>query len=230
MKNFLNFTNFQRRELGSLLLCLLFGFLFGLLLMGIILAVDGGSWVPIGTILALGCLVLFTIVCYVQFNQQFMLALSMGRTRKEFLLFFGIRHTLWALIALLLLPVLELAEKGIYALLFPDAWCELLFSDFLPWHWLLPAAPFLALVTMFLGSLYSRYGKRFNVVLYIVWMSTCILLPQAINHIDRLPLPVARFFDLLFALPPAFWLTLSVAAIAAMVLTTIHLGKKQAVR
>lgn len=230
MKNFLSFLKHQRRELGSLLLCLLFGFLFGLILMGIILAVDGGSWLPMGTMMALGGLVLFTVVCYFQFHQQFMLALSMGRTRKEFLLFFGIRHTLCALIALLLLPVLELAEKGIYALLFPDAWCEFLFSDFLPWHWLLPTPPFLALVTMFLGSLYSRFGKRLNVVLYIVWMSVCILLPQAINHIDRLPLPVAQFADLLFGLPPAFWLTLAAAAVLAMVLTTVHLGRKQSVR
>lgn len=230
MKNFLGFLKFQRRALGALLLCTVFGFLFGLILVSIILLADGGSWIPMGTILALGGLVLFNMVCFMQYHQQFMLALSMGRTRREFLLFYGICHTLWALIPLLLLPVLELAEKGFYALLFPDAWCEFLFSDFLPWHWLLPAAPFLALVTMFLGSLYSRFGKRFHMVLYIVWMGTCILLPQAVNHIDRLPLPVARFFDLLFALPPAFWLTLAAAAVIAMVLTTVHLGRKQFVR
>lgn len=77
-------------------------------------------------------------------------------------------------------------------------------------------------------------GKTFGIILYIVWIGSCLLLPRIINHLDELSpaqqAGVRAVTGWFTAIPPAAWFAAGIAAIAAMVTATVHLGMKQSVR
>ena len=98
-------------------------FLFGMVMVFIIMNVDDdpGSWFCMGTLIA--ALVLVAIGLFLaafSYAQEFMLALSMGRTRKTFMVSYYLRHTLQLVGGWVLLLGLHQVELQLYPLLFPQ--------------------------------------------------------------------------------------------------------------
>ena len=199
---------------------LLFVVGLGFLCFIMILVEEEDGWIPLGSLLALVSLVIFTVVNYMNYPREFMLALSLGQTRKEFLLSHVIGRLLWTTLAYGVVLLLTWLECGL---------CRFLFSQTEEVFALMPiltdgrviltAIPALVLLEMFCGALYSRFGKPVNVVIYILWMSLAMSVSQWAHRI----VPVFQGLA-------AFWIPLGIIGMSVMAFVVIYLGRNQGVR
>ena len=150
-----------------------------------------------------------------------MVALSMGRTRKEFLISYAVRTLLMLVLGYGLMLVLYRVELTIGSRLFA-AWP--LEGDpvfLMDWWFIVPVLSGAVLLSMFLGSLYSYFGKKALAPLWFVWMAVCMLGPKLAHEENAW----------IIALVPApVWAGLGIAVVAAMAVTVLILGKKQMVK
>ena len=203
------------------LVVVLVSFAMGLCLMLFILLLDEGeSWFPMGSLMALAGILIMAALGYLSYPQQFMLALSMGRTRKQFMISYALEELLWLTLSYGLVLLLSWLESRYRLILFPQS--ELgasllpILTDF---RVILTAIPVLALLEMFCGSLYSRFGKPFNVVMYVLWMSAALSMSKLVHMI----LPMLRGLA-------ALWIPLDIIGMSVMVFVVIYLGINQGVR
>ena len=139
------------------LVVVLVSFAMGLsLLLFILLLDEGESWFPMGSLMALAGILFTAALGYLSYPQQFMLALSMGRTRKQFMISYALEELLWLTLSYGLVLLLSWLESRYRLILFPQS--ELgasllhILTDF---RVILTAIPVLVLLEMFCGSLYS---------------------------------------------------------------------------
>lgn len=212
------------------------GFLFGFLLVNLIMRLDDdpGSWFCMGTLMALamGVMVLF-LMGGLGYSNEFQLALSMGRTRKAFMASYALRLLLQIIMSYILILAVYHLELAIYPLLFPGYEIEVAFSFLTNWKVILPSALAILVLAMFLGAIYGRYGKKGLWLSYLIWMFCCFVLPRTMDDdlgsgvLDQAALGVRTVFT---TVPPAAWLVLGGVLAVGMVITTISLGKKQMVK
>lgn len=198
---------------------------FGILCLIMLLDETTTEWAPLGTIGSLFPVALVMIVGFLGYRQEFMLALTMGRRRKAFMLAYALRQTVWALVAYGIVLTLCQVETVLAGLMFGGKPLteDISVGLLLKWQFLVPWVLGLVLLNMFLGALYSRFGKPFGMVLYFVWIGSCILLPEML---EKMP-GVTGWFA---ALPWQAWAGIGLAAAVAMTVTVVALGRKQMVR
>lgn len=221
MKRFFRMLKLHIQVPVMRLLVMLISFGMGASLLFVILFLDADeSWFPMGSLMALIGMLIFTVVNYLTYPREFMLALSMGRTRKEFMLSHALEQLLWAVLSYGLLLLLSWLESANRLILSPDAKPVISLLPILSdGRVILTAISALVLLEMFCGAMYGRFGKPFNVVLYVLWMSMVLSLSRLIHKV----LPVLRNLT-------ALWIALGVAGAAVMVFVTVHLGRKHGVR
>lgn len=211
-------------------LCFLFG--FGMLCAIMFNVDDPGAWFPLGTIVGIFCLVLCAIITFAKYHMEFMLALSMGRTRTAFMGSYALRSVLMMAIGYGLLLLLYWVELTIGKKLFA-AWPLGIELNFLfDWRVIVSILVIPMTLAMFLGALYSRFGKKFLVPLWFLWMGLCILGPQFLDEesaIYNASITVA-LRSALSKVPEWGWYSIVVAAVVGMGAGIYALGKKQMVR
>lgn len=230
-KLLINNLKLHKHTFLILALCIICLFLVGAGMLCLILGLDDTavSWFGLGGILAGTGLVFFAVMCFLSYYQDFMLALSLGRTRREFMLYYALEQLLWLIIGYALLLLLAWFETLLYPAIFPNIYEEFSILPFLLNWYVVPILLVLVIVQMFFGALYSRFGKKFGMILYIVWISACIFIPRLVSHIDALNPSIQRWFTWLFSMPPLGWLVTGLIAAGVMVTVTIRLGIKQMV-
>ena len=187
---------------------------------------DPGSWVTFGTFMAWLSLIFFAVMNFAKYYQEFMLALSMGRTRGAFLFSYALRTLLMLALGYGLVLVLYRVELAVGSKLFAPWPLEMGFEFMTDWRMIAIGLPVMVIVAMFIGSLYSWFGKKVLVVLWVVWMALCLVAPR-LTETEESADAVARVLRLV---PEWGWIAAGVAALAAMVATVIVLGKKQMVK
>lgn len=196
------------------------GFLFGFAFNVVFMLLSEDEWFPMGSVGAMAGMIGFLVITYLNYPGEFMLSISMGQTRKEFLVCHALERLLWITLTYGWVLLLTWLERALCRLVITEA-TELF--DLLPiltdFRVILTAVPVLALMEMFFGALYACFGKPVNVVIYILWMAIAMSTTKWIHLIPKL-----------VQLPAALWITLSLAVSAAMVLTVVILGRKQGVR
>lgn len=236
MKQLINNMKLHKGTPVVMLLCLLGLFLIGFTIICAILKLDETaiSWGPLGTLFAFLGLIIYAAISFLSYHQDFMLALSMGRTRREFMVIYAFEQLIWLLLTYVCLFCMALLERGLYLVMFPWAYEDFSIFPYLT-DWRIVAASIFALILipMFMGALYSRFGKTFGVILYFVWIGSCIMLPRLVNHFEELELSqkpmIGAIISWIGAIPFTGWLALGFAAAAAMIITIVHLGMKQRV-
>ena len=210
-------------------LCFLLG--FGVLSIIMFTVDDPGFWFPIGTIMVLFVFAMMAIITFAKYHMEFMLALSMGRTRKEFIGSYALRALLMMAIGyvvVLLLYWLELAVgKKIFA--YP---LGIEFKFLYDWRFIVGVPVGSVTLSMFIGALYSRFGKKIQVPLWFLWMGLCILGPQFADEesaIYNASITVA-LRNALSKVPEWGWYSIIAAAVVGMIAGIVALGKKQMVR
>ena len=227
MKQFIQQLKLHRESpliLG--LWCLVFyGIGFGMLCLIFTLDDTATTWIPAATIFGCMGLVLYSILTFLGYPQKFMLALSFGRTRREFLIGYALEHLLLMIGAYMLVLGLSWLEEWLYNLLFPGIVKEFdLFPYLIKPGIMVPVIAGLVVIPMFLGALYSRFGKVFCVIAYVVWIGGCLSLPRLAHG------PLGIVLDWATAIPAGAWAGLGLAVAAIMICITVRIGQKQMVR
>lgn len=207
-------------------LCLTLGsFVLGLGLCALIMFTDAepGTWFPMGTVVAMVCVGCSAVVLSFALAQEFTLALSMGRTRKEFLGACALRTALWQGLCWALVLGLYRLEIALGSRWYSEWPLEVEFAFLYDVRFLAAVLPAGTLVTLFLGSLYGYFGKKALAPLWFVWMAACLGLPRLVESKPELLMALMQ-------VPAAVWVLLALAVAAAMAATVIILGRKQMVR
>lgn len=212
------------------------GFLFGVILVNIIMRVDDdpGSWFCMGTLLALvmGLVMLFFLGGF-GYSGEFQLALSMGRTRGAFMGSYALRLVLRAIAAYAAVLVFYRVELAIYPVLFPAYENEVAFTFLTDWRLILPGIVGLVVLTMFLGAMFGRFGKKGMWVFYVLWLFCCFVLPRMTHEepgssvLDQAAFGMRTLF---FAVPLTTWAALAAILAVGMTVAVVVLGKKQMVK
>lgn len=204
-------------------------FLAGLVLLVILMGVPDGpdSWVCFGTMIAMIMTAICTIMLYMYYHQELMLALSMGRTRREFILSYTVRKFLWLVAAYVLLLAFGRLEMALYTAWYPQYECLVSFDFLLKWQVVLPVLVLLTLLNVCIGALYSRIGKKFGIVVSFIWAALCMLATRLIPDDGHEAEGTAQFPS---AVPLWLLVGIGVAAAAVMVVVIVRLGRKQMVR
>lgn len=212
------------------------GFLFGFLLVNLIMRLDDdpGSWFCMGTMMALVVSVMFAFFNgSFGYSGEFQVAIAMGRTRMAFMGSYALRLLIQLLADYVVLLGLYHLELAVYPLLFPAYGNKVAFSFLTDWRILLPGALGILIVAMFIGALYGRYGKKGMWAFYLIWLFCCFVLPRLFDDdlgsgvLDQAALGVRT---VLAAIPPAAWGTLGAVLAVGMVAATILLGRRQMVK
>lgn len=233
-QQFIKDMKVNRGNFLGMLLIIPITFLIGMAVVFGIMHADetADSWFCMGTLISLMFLGLGSLFFGLFYHNEFMVALSMGRTRREFMAAYFARRLLWFLCAYVLLLGCYRLEQAVYAHAFPRYGNEVEFGFLL--NWKLAAGVILALtvLNMFIGQLYSRFGKKFLVGLYFVWMALCILGPKMIPDEDHTG-ATAEFAQSIAAwavtVPTGMWVVIGICVLAAMLGTSIHFGRKEMV-
>lgn len=211
-------------------------FLFGMILVAIIMATDDdpGSWFCMGTLMA--CLVLVAAGLFMTafgYPQEFMLALSMGRTRKAFMASYYLRLLLQLAAGWLLVLLLHQIELQSYTLMYFRFQNEIFFSFLTNWKVLLPIFILLPILSMFLGALYGKYGKKGMFFFYVLWMFCCFVLPRMFHEepsegvLDQMAFGLMRTIQVV---PVGVWIGFGAVLAVGMVCATIKFGTEQMVK
>lgn len=194
---------------------------------------DPGSWVTFGTFTAFLALIIFVVLFFYKYHQEFMLALSMGRTRGEFMLSYAVRMLLWLLLGYGLLLILYRVELTLGKKLFSQWPLEIDPTFLLDLRFVAVVIPCGVLLSMFVGTLYSHFGKKALVPLWFLWVGTCLIGPNMLpdeetdpTQLQTIGLQLAAFVS---KVPTALWIALAITLVAAMITTIVTLGKKQMV-
>ena len=204
--------------------CFLFG--FGLCCLVMFTVEDPGTWATFGTFLAWISMFFFAVMNFAKYQQEFMLALSMGRTRGAFLVSYALRMLLEMIIGYSLVLVLYQLELAVGNKLYAPRPMELGFEFVADWRMIAIVLPASVIVAMFIGELYSWFGKKVLAVLWVIWMVFCLIGPRLMETEGNADV-VAKFLQ---AVPGWGWIVTGVVAALAMVATVIGLGKKQMVK
>ena len=236
LQQFLKDVRLHRRDYFTHLLILAGAFLFGLFLAWLIMSTDEdpGSWFCLGTLMSSIILVLIDLFGGVfGYPQEFMLALSMGRTRKGFMLSYYLQMVMQLVVGWVLLLLLHQVELLLCTQAYPQYQNEIYFSFLTDWRVLVPVFLLLPVFSMFLGSLYGRFGKKGLLVFYFVWLFCCIVVPRMFHDepseavLDRVALGMMGVIQ---AVPVDFWIGFGAVTAVVMASATIKFGMEQMVK
>ena len=212
-------------------------FLLGFLMVLIIMFTDEdpGSWFCMGTLIAGIALCFITLIAYAfSYYQEFQLALSMGRTRMAFLGAYTLRLILHFVLGYAIVLGLYQIELAVYPVLFPQYDNEIAFTFLTNWKVILPVLIGLVLLSLFIGSLYGRYGKKGMIIFYILWLFCCFILPRMVDAdpTSTGALDVAALWTLrmIMAVPVTVWLTFGTVLAAVMLAVIIRFAQTQMVK
>lgn len=210
----------------------LIGLILGFVMVCIILTVekDETTFFCMGSLISFMLLVLISLVWCLHFPQEYMLALSMGRTRSAFLFSYTVRSLLAQGCGYLIVLAGYALEQSAYPMIFPGYVNEDPFPFLTQWWVIALAVPGVVLVQMFLGVLYGKFGKPFLAVAYFGWLGLCILGPQLLNDHSVGSRMMQTVFGWSGYIPSPVWIVLGIGAVGAMAATVVIEGRKQMVR
>ncbi len=212
------------------LVSMLGAFLFGVLLVTLIVKLGGEStWICLGTVIAMGAMVIFTVIVgLTSYLVEFRICLSMGGTRRGFLLYYALRLVLTLAVSYVFIRLLYIGENALYGAIFPGLVNEAPFT-FLNSLWCLPVLAGLGLLSMFLGALRAKYGQKGMVAFWFLWMFCCMILPRMFDRDDTSALGLAAnaVFAAIVAVPPAAWAVFLSATAVGMTAAVICWGMRQ---
>lgn len=181
-KQFLQNWNCSRFSLFALPVLSLFAFLFGFILAAVIMATDADSWFPMGSVMALAMIPSSVLLYTRYFNAGFQISIAMGVTRRDYLLYYSLRHviiTVLALIVVFLLALLECTVLPQITSLPAEIPPERIFSC-APLYWgCLAAVPILLIINILGGIAFCKLGIKGYWILYAVYMIFCITISSA---------------------------------------------------
>lgn len=191
-------------------------------------------WVATGTILGAAMLAIYILIMIgagIAFN--FNLEVSMGCTRRHFLVSFYIVNILFSITLVLVLLGVYKLESAVAAVLYPDLEMALNL-----WPYLIrggiPAVLFIITVAGFCGGLVMRFGMRAFWVIWAIWMFGFLGVPNLSNVTRDAPDSLlgrigTQSWQLIASVPAEVWIVLAVIVSVACFAGTWLIVRKQQV-
>lgn len=177
-------------ELYATLLFIFGGWIFGLIIVAVVLAFDrtATSCAIIGTFIAVLAGAFMSIILRVMsFGYNFNTAVSMGGTRKEFLIADGAAAYLNLAIEIAAILTLYSAEKALCKVLYAGKECEDLMRILGDYRIVIGIVLFVPAISMFCGALILKFQKAAYWTLYAIWMTAFIGGGRFVDHINENP-------------------------------------------
>ena len=151
---------------------------------------------------------------------RFRMAVTMGQTRKSFLLWDTVITLLVAVLGVLAAWILWHGETGLYSLLYPDYTNDIPMEAVFRWPVIAAVLVALPMVTLFFTGVTQRFGTKGFGVLWILLWGGCMLIPSAVGRaaeggtslLARLGDVILRLAGLL---PPMAWTGVAAAVLVA---------------
>jgi len=112
----------------------------------------------------------------------FRMAVSMGRTRRAFLLWQPLLSMLTVLLGMLVSWCLYQIENMFYHVIYPDYIEELIVEVVFQWWIVALTAVILSVIGLLIGALQIRFGANGMAVFWIIFFAGCWVLPHAVNQ------------------------------------------------
>lgn len=196
---------------------------FGIVLYQIILTLAKSArdaYVPLGTILAGFTATIFVFALIMtQFSIYFNIQISMGCTRKRFFVSFFAGSLFWSLAGYVTVLLVCLAENALNGSLHPQIPVKVnVFPYILRWG--APVMLLLTAVSVLLGAVLLRFGRRAYWIMFALWMILCIGFPRVMEAVDEAPDSVFGklgngIIDFVLSVPAGTWGIVMAAAVAA---------------
>ena len=189
LKRIWNVWKFNLSELYTTILSGLGGWVFGVILVAVVLKFDRSatSCAIMGTFMAVLIGIFINLFMGIMtYGYSFNTAVSMGSTRKEFIIADGATAYINLVIEIAVVLILHSAEKALCAALYPAKECEDLLGIIL----------FVPAIRMFCGALILKFQKKAFWTLYALFMITFlggtrftegnVFVAQILNAISKL--------------------------------------------
>lgn len=168
-------------------------------------------------------------------NSRFSIAVSMGQTRRSFLLWDTVLTVLNIGLGLLASWCLYQLENILYRALYPGFENDMPLDGLFRWQVLLPIAVGLCVFSLVMGAVQQRFGVKGFGVLWIIFCLSFMLLPQAIARAaDGGTSLFARIgaglLWLIRLLSPAMWACVGAAVLLALLIASVLCFAKAEVR
>lgn len=218
------------------LLCTVLGAgALGMVMVALIMNIDSdpGSWFCMGALLSLIAGGVFLLIQGVfGYQNEFQLALSMGRTRTAFMGAYVLRMTMETFLVWGLVAAVHDLELTLYPVWYAAYENEVLFRFISAPRIMVPAVLGICLLSMFMGTLYGRYGKKGMAAFYFLWLVCCFGLPRLVDLFESEPKSpvVSGILGAVMAVPLSVWIGFAAAVVAVMVTVIVVLGRRQMVR
>lgn len=180
-----------KQDILSYILFPAVGAIIGIVIVYVIMAADGSGedYGKLGTMFALllGAIIIFFGEIF-YFQQEFNMAISMGKTRKDFIPAKYILSFIKCALCLAVILFINRLEDFIYTAVYPNAVCELGFDMFLGNVGLcILFIVVLPVIILVLGGLYMKFANKVFWILYGIWMLACLFLPRMHDAIEKNP-------------------------------------------
>lgn len=216
--------------IGSLVLELAFGLVGVAVSLLVIFSEDAVTeWICGASLMAVVGLTFISVFSTISYQQGFMQALSMGRTRKEFMTCYALYAIVWVVLGYALVLVIYGVEQSLYPQMFSLPESAEVTRFWVDWRFILGYIISVVVLSMFVGALIGRFGKKCTLVLYFLWVGLCMSTGRIIDMMEA-ALSGSGPLAWVFAVPAAVWIGLGAAALAAMVSGIWRMGMKQMVR
>lgn len=228
LQQFLLDWKLYRKTPFFMLLAVVIGYVFGTLLLILILFLDDTttSAFSLGAIFgAMLTCALSTLLQMRFYYEESMLALSMGRRRIDFIVSFFLRYGLTLLGCYLLLLLGNAGEKVLYSYLFPDKGFDPITNFLYNVPLMLAILVGLDLISILLGLLLCHFGQKYRTIVFVLWIVLCNL-PNLLSRASHTNAGT-HILTTLASLPANVWYFVGLAAFLTVPIAILRLAKKQ---
>ena len=230
MKFVFKYIKANRDRLGTMLVLQGGVFVLGVLLVIFINASinQDPDYAAIGGMMALFCTAFTGLVYgFGIAGVHYGLAISMGQTRRDYILAAPLCSALFTLLGVAVAWVLTQLEKGLYRLLYPGYTCELDILAMVPWWGLALGMLGVVVAEFLLGAMGLRFGQK---GLLFVWLPLCLGPTLVGNSItaakgggNSLLAALGRgILWLVHCLSPAAWAALGAVVLVALLILGVR--------
>ena len=166
---------------------------------------------------------------------RFSLAVSMGQTRRSYLLFDSLITLLTGLVGAAAAWCAYQAESRLYAALYPGFVNDLPLEEIFRLRYILPAAAVLVLLELLFTALMLHFGLRVFRVIWLVFCFSFMIIPRTIHaYLDGSSSLFARIGGALVwiarILPVKIWIGVGCAGILTVLFLAINVFRKAEVK
>lgn len=190
MKRIFETWKLNRKDLLILLSAMAGAWLFGVVLVAIIMniaALEAEDYALMGGFMML--IVWVGVNLFVgafTLEKQFGMAVSMGRSRKEFIITYWIIYTVNVMIEFASIILLDQLERGLALVLYRGMPCGFdIMPHLLDWRLILGVIIVVPAINLFLGMLMMKFQRKAFWGIWAVWMLGSLGLPRLIHFIDE---------------------------------------------